>query len=321
MIYATLPTVVNLSDKRLSLGNGFITIKPNLTINGDGFTPSSTPYLQSGSMSGLATGFVTNAMTVNTVDRMATTGLVPGATINGGYFNLGVVAGAGSGNRNAIHSVLSYSTPTNPAAGNGFFTSMFATSYITSGAGGTPGNTKGDFYAFGGIVTLTSGVTYAHGVIGAEFDVAVEAGASVDEKMILQLASVNSDAVKGSTIDAMAVFAADSSALVKYDYGIAFGKTGYKWPVDGTLIGSYNTADSRSCIHGVNFTGITFSGSAFKSQGFEVSPTGSLVITPGASKTPANNGEVVFELTSNTSLRIKAKGSDGTVRSVTLTLA
>jgi hypothetical protein len=42
---------------------------------------------------------------------------------------------------------------------------------------------------------------------------------------------------------------------------------------------------------------------------------------PGSSVTPANNGDVIFELTSNTSLTVRAKGSDGTVRSVALTLA
>jgi len=42
---------------------------------------------------------------------------------------------------------------------------------------------------------------------------------------------------------------------------------------------------------------------------------------PGASETPTNNGDVVFELTSNTVLTVKVKGSDGTVRKATLTLA
>lgn len=52
-----------------------------------------------------------------------------------------------------------------------------------------------------------------------------------------------------------------------------------------------------------------------------LSITGKLEFTPGASVTPTDNGDVVFELTSNTSLTVKAKGSDGTVRSVVLTLA
>jgi hypothetical protein len=46
-----------------------------------------------------------------------------------------------------------------------------------------------------------------------------------------------------------------------------------------------------------------------------------VVLSPPASVTPANNGDVTFQLTSNTQLTIKVKGSDGTVRSVNLTLA
>ena len=42
---------------------------------------------------------------------------------------------------------------------------------------------------------------------------------------------------------------------------------------------------------------------------------------PAASATPANNGDLTFEATSNTSVTVKLKGSDGTVRSAVLTLA
>ena len=42
---------------------------------------------------------------------------------------------------------------------------------------------------------------------------------------------------------------------------------------------------------------------------------------PAASATPAANGDLTFEATSNTSLTVKFKGSDGTVRSAVLTLA
>lgn len=50
------------------------------------------------------------------------------------------------------------------------------------------------------------------------------------------------------------------------------------------------------------------------------SPDG-LVISPAATAVPPTAGDMVFQLTSNTSLVIKVKGSDGVVRSTTLTLA
>ena len=46
-----------------------------------------------------------------------------------------------------------------------------------------------------------------------------------------------------------------------------------------------------------------------------------VVIEPQSSVSPNKNGEMVFELTSDTALKIKVKGSDNVVRSITFTLA
>lgn len=46
-----------------------------------------------------------------------------------------------------------------------------------------------------------------------------------------------------------------------------------------------------------------------------------LNLKPPASAIPANNGELMLELTDDTTLKIKVRGSDGVVRSATLTLA
>lgn len=45
------------------------------------------------------------------------------------------------------------------------------------------------------------------------------------------------------------------------------------------------------------------------------------VLNPVASATPIGVGDLVFQLTNDTTLVVKVKGSDGTVRSATLTLA
>lgn len=47
----------------------------------------------------------------------------------------------------------------------------------------------------------------------------------------------------------------------------------------------------------------------------------STVLNPVASQTPASNGDLVFERTNDTTLTIKLKGQDATVRSIPLTLA
>lgn len=46
-----------------------------------------------------------------------------------------------------------------------------------------------------------------------------------------------------------------------------------------------------------------------------------VVIKPQASTNPQGIGDMTFQLTNNTTLVIKVKGSDGTVRSNTLTLS
>lgn len=48
---------------------------------------------------------------------------------------------------------------------------------------------------------------------------------------------------------------------------------------------------------------------------------GALTWKPSAAATPSANGDLTFEATSNTSLTVKFKGSDGTVRSAVITLA
>lgn len=53
---------------------------------------------------------------------------------------------------------------------------------------------------------------------------------------------------------------------------------------------------------------------------YRLDVNGTFGFTPGASVTPVDNGDVVFELTNNTTLTVKAKGSDGTVRSGTIIL-
>jgi hypothetical protein len=53
---------------------------------------------------------------------------------------------------------------------------------------------------------------------------------------------------------------------------------------------------------------------------YKLDVNGTFGFTPGASVTPADNGDVVFELTNNTTLTVKAKGSDGVVRSGTIVL-
>ena len=57
------------------------------------------------------------------------------------------------------------------------------------------------------------------------------------------------------------------------------------------------------------------------SPDYKLDVNGSFGFTPGTSVTPVDNGDVVIEATNNTTLTFKLKGSDGTGRSGTITLA
>ncbi len=63
------------------------------------------------------------------------------------------------------------------------------------------------------------------------------------------------------------------------------------------------------------------SGSTWNFQNQDVTGIKELEFAPGTSVTPVSNGDVVIEATNNTTLTFKLKGTDGTVRSGTVTLS
>lgn len=61
-------------------------------------------------------------------------------------------------------------------------------------------------------------------------------------------------------------------------------------------------------------------GAGTESPAYTLHSAGTFACAPGASVTPLKNGDLVLEATSNTTVKVKLKGSDGVVRSVSLTL-
>lgn len=84
-----------------------------------------------------------------------------------------------------------------------------------------------------------------------------------------------------------------------------------------TGLGLYTNNSQRMYVQASN----GYVGIGETSPDYKLDVNGSFGFAPGSSVTPADNGDVVFELTNNTTLTIKAKGSDGTVRTATVTLA
>jgi hypothetical protein len=98
--------------------------------------------------------------------------------------------------------------------------------------------------------------------------------------------------------------------------------------VTGRSGGSYGwTSDSASALHALRDTALfrNAAGVVEINNGtagtFRDLRVRSVIQQPPASITPASNGDYVVEATSNTTLTFKLKGTDGTVRTATLTLA
>lgn len=197
-----------------------------------------------------------------------------------------VNSGAGAGNRNTLLPILTKNVAiAGTDATKKFYTPFFSQMYSTAGDGGSGGSPYGSYYGFSSIMQAQSGSTFLSSVAGGEIDVAVQTGASTDMKVGLLLASVNNDAVKGTSYDGFLAFGTDSTTTAKWTYGITFGWPKGPWAFDtsSTLIGSVASTTSRVANYGVDFSGVTFSTGAFKSTGFLVSPTGATTVASLAS--------------------------------------
>ena len=102
----------------------------------------------------------------------------------------------------------------------------------------------------------------------------------------------------------------NSGVFVSEDYAIdrnATGATAHRWDIQNV-----------ECLRLASTGNLGINEPA---PDYRLDVNGTFGFTPGNSVTPVDNGDVVFELTNNTTLTVKAKGSDGVVRSGTITLA
>jgi len=114
--------------------------------------------------------------------------------------------------------------------------------------------------------------------------------------------------LSGGTITSTGTIALADTAVSAGSYGSA------------SQVGTF-TVDAQGRLTAASNTNISIANTAVSGLGTMSTQNSSAVtIQPAASATPTNNGDMVFELTDNTTLTIKVKGSDGTVRVVALTL-
>ena len=228
-------------------------------------------------------------------------------------FNTAIGAGSTVTNQFGFHAEQTLVNATN---NYGFF------SNIPSGTG------RWNFYANGSADNYFAGRIGIGGVADSFTNVYLSrniTGATLAYG-ILQNAFIQSDVTGTAILNSTGAFTA-AAAFTLYElihYGVAQGTFGagsavtnqYGFNVSSSLTGATNNYGFFSNIaSGTGRWNFYANGTAANYFG------GNVIQKLAASVTPANNSEMMMELTSNTSLTIKVKGTDGVVRSVSLTLA
>lgn len=160
-------------------------------------------------------------------------------------------------------------------------------------SGGVIGLEKGEHYGSNMLGVLHGGYS-ATGfkAVGASLDqVSVISGASVKTKAINALVYHSLDAVQGSSYDAALMISAEYGASAGGKYGILFGDMFGAAPLasSATVLGTTGTG---TVANGIDLSGYTVTGSAFKSAGFSVSGSGQLI----AGGTTTNDNAAAGEL-------------------------
>jgi len=114
--------------------------------------------------------------------------------------------------------------------------------------------------------------------------------------------------LNGGTITSAGTIDLANTAVTAASYGSA------------TQVATF-TVDAQGRLTAASNTNIAIANTAVSGLGtMSTQNSNAVTIQPAATATPASNGDMVFELTDNSTLTIKVKGSDGTVRVVALTL-
>lgn len=127
-------------------------------------------------------------------------------------------------------------------------------------------NQSGSLFGMNANVFAQSGATFMVNVTGIEVDTSIPTGASAAEKHGVTIILSGADAVQGNFDDSALEFDSQDAAGA-WKYGISFGAYAHKWSFNtsSTLIVAQTRqvgpASSSVALNGIDFTGVTFSGS------------------------------------------------------------
>jgi hypothetical protein len=247
----------------------------------------------------------------------------PGFGTFGLYTTLNTGGSNAAGQKYAIRGLTNLAYPGATTVGDVVGVSGWAISPVPNGGTNTGTGAAGSLYGMEAVAHAFSGATNYFVICGGESDAIIDPGASAKHRWGWSL--VGNGSLQGVATDA--ALEIGSVGAGAYKFGILLDSIHGAPPLstNGTVLGTDGTA--ATVANGIDLSAFTITGNFIKGpNGARIDGSGNvfgtnITLTPPSSVTPVSNGQLTFEATSNTQLKIKYKGSDGVVRSVTLTLA
>lgn len=226
--------------------------------------------------------------------------------VDGWVFQHNFGGGAFRGGREALKGIANLTTATVGPNANSNYVGVVGIANAQASSGGTSStvfaNTNGAVFGLNGNGVAQSGATNLTNVAGAEFDVAVQTGASVWAKTVAQFAGRSDDGVSGTVIDTMMWFINQTALTPGFTNWVliddlqSFG--GFPIKTTGTLFKAGSTFATYTIANGFDTHLLTITGNAWQSPGATISgvgagsftglTTGNVVITGGTLIDTAN---------------------------------
>lgn len=263
------------------IGNSFLNLTPTIVSTGT-FAVTNEALRIIATRSGDITGGSGRLIDIQDVDNSVAGSGGQGKPITAFIYNN--FRGANDG-VTTLNVVTQNSAVTAPASSPGWYVGAAIDMTAAFGSGGVAGvgNQKGNWQGLNILAFSSSGATFLSTINGAEIDVGIAAGSSANAKVGLNIQSGNGagggsdfNHALTSFYDVALSIGATTVNDVGFNYGIVIGQQGFGWPISatGTIIAAQTTANARTAANGVDFSLVTFSQSAFKSNGFLVDGNG-----------------------------------------------
>src|SRR5712671_417914 len=241
---------------------------PPLGVGGLTITPAASSLTAALSITQSPAGTSAVSLNFNTI-------LISPDTVNAGanfVQGLSIIHGFGTasaqGGRTALQVTASLNVATNASNPNRFYTAGVFISQAQSSDGGGVGAEKGSIFALNPVALLTGAATNFVSAQAMEANTQLQTGSSALDKYGIKVVQTATDAVAGSRNDA-AFLLANQSGAVGWGTLIQIGDAINASPLKtaGSILAIKGTP---TIANGIDLSGGSFTGAAFKSANFSV---------------------------------------------------